>query len=57
MASTLSIGELIKPFQRGPDKGQFRLKMVIDKIADEDPFRTARDGDKILFRYGQPEKI
>lgn len=49
MASTLSIGELIKPFQRGPDKGQFRLKMVIDKIADEDPFRTARDGDKILF--------
>lgn len=46
--ANLGIPELIKPFRSGPDKGQFRLKKVIDKIENGEPFKT-KLGDKVLF--------
>lgn len=46
--ANLGIPELIKPFRSGPDKGQFRLKKVIDKIESGEPFKT-KLGDKVLF--------
>ena len=46
--ANLGIPELIKPFRSGPDKGQFRLKKVIDKIENGEPFKT-KFGDKVLL--------
>ena len=46
--ANLGIPELIKPFRSGPDKGEFRLKKIIDKIDGGEIFKT-KTGDKVLF--------
>ena len=46
--ANLGIPELIKPFRSGPDKGEFRLKKIIDKIDGGEVFKT-KTGDKVLF--------
>ena len=46
--ANLGIPELIKPFRSGSDKGEFRLKKIIDKVENGEIFKT-KNGDKILF--------